>query len=59
MPLVGGTYHFVHNYTNQVTDRQTSKDQGTKNTIFDQERLLSEHVMSFWVHFAKAGRNDI
>jgi hypothetical protein len=36
MPLVGGTYHFVHNYT-------------------DQERRLSEHVMTFWVNFAKTG----
>jgi neuroligin len=36
MPLVGGTYHFVHNYTQA-------------------ERRLSEHIMSFWVNFAKTG----
>ena len=36
MPLVGGTYHFVHNYTLA-------------------EQRLSEHIMSFWVNFAKTG----
>ena len=35
------------------SDRHTSKDQGTKIAIFCQERLLSEHVMNFWVNFAK------
>ena len=50
MPLVGGTYHFVHNYTNQVKICPNSKFK-----FLYQERLLSEHVMSFWVNFAKTG----
>ena len=50
MPLVGGTYHFVHNYTNQVKIFHNSKI-----AFLCQERLLSEHVMSFWVNFAKTG----
>ena len=58
MPLVGGTYHFVHNYTNQVRGIP-AKTREQKNAIFCQERLLSEHVMSFWVNFAKTGRNDL